>query len=488
MKKSEVPIQGLTYDQIQVDKIPLAEEYAARDAALIPAAHRSVVINPCRTCMPLGAMFATLGVHRAIPFVQGAQGCTTYVRYTFSRIYKEPATIATASFHEDAAVFGGMKNFVAGIRNLVMRYHPRVVGVVTTCSSEIIGDDMVTFIKMAQQRLTQELGEEQAKEVKLVLINTPSFAGSHVMGYDRASKAFLESLISEKGTSNGKVNLIPGMLSPGDLREVRHLVASMGVESIMLFDTADVFDTPLHPPQTLPYYPPGGTAVDEIADMANSLGTIALSPHEGGAGARFLEKALAIPARLGPLPMGVRQTDRFLEQVGELTGASIPQPLLDERGRLLDFMADTLHYTMMKRVAVFGDPDLAAALTSFVCELGMEPVAVLSGTASNRFAEDVQAAVSGYQADPQIFNGSDLFELEEYLKNHAVDVIIGNSKGVDIAKELGVPLIRTGLMVWDRVGLQKKPVVGYRGGEFLLADLVNALLDSSYPDDRTQQL
>lgn len=116
-----IPIEGFTYRDMKIDKVPATPEFKPRDPSLVPAKNRSVVINPGATCMPLGAMWAIMGLHRAIPFVQGAQGCTTYVRYTFARIFKEPGSIATASFHEDAAVFGGRKNVIHGVRNLVVR-------------------------------------------------------------------------------------------------------------------------------------------------------------------------------------------------------------------------------------------------------------------------------------------------------------------------------------------------------------------------------
>lgn len=106
---------------MKIEKELATARYAPRDPQLVPAENRSLVVNPGRICMPLGAMWAVLGVHRSIPFVQGAQGCTTYVRCTFSRIFKEPVTIATASFHEDAAVFGGRRNIVEGIKQTLLR-------------------------------------------------------------------------------------------------------------------------------------------------------------------------------------------------------------------------------------------------------------------------------------------------------------------------------------------------------------------------------
>ncbi|OAT87057.1 nitrogenase component 1 [Desulfotomaculum copahuensis] len=491
MRLNEIPVEGIPYDQLKIEKIPCAPAYAERAPELVSAGSRTVVVNPNRTCMPLGAMWAVLGVHGAIPFVQGAQGCATYVRYTFCRVFKEPATIATASFHEDAAVFGGRRNLVEGLRNLVVRYHPEVIGVVTTCSSEIIGDDMVSFIKLARAQLRQEIGPEQADRIEIVLVNTPSFAGSHLEGYDRASRAFVENMATVRDKPNGKVNIIPGLLYPGDIREIKHLLRHMGVEGIVLFDISDPLDAPLRPPQKFPYEPPGGTPAEQIRDMANSLATFALLPHAGQAGARYLERKYGVRAVVGPPPVGVQGTDQFLRTLSAVTGQPVPESLLDERGRLIDSLADTFHHTMMKKVAVMGDPDVVLGVTRFALEMGLEPVALAGGTASKTFTRDMSVILkeAGFTGDPLLLNGGDLFEFEEYLKKlPRLDLIIGNSKAVDIAKELQVPLVRTGFPVYDRFGYQKRAVVGYRGGEILLTEIVNSILGYQYPDDRTHQL
>jgi nitrogenase molybdenum-iron protein beta chain len=122
----------------------------------------------------------------------------------------------------------------------------------------------------------------------------------------------------------------------------------------------------------------------------------------------------------------------------------------------------------------------------------MTPMTVAVSTKSKTFTQDAEAIFAEYQHlfldTPKIFNGGDLFEFEEYLKTcKRLDLIIGHSKGVDIANEIGVPLVRAGFPIYDRFGYQKKPIVGYRGAELLLYDIANAILDYQYPDDRTQQ-
>jgi len=186
---------------------------------------RTSVINPLVTCQPMGAMYAVTGIRRGLPLVHGAQGCSTFVRYAFARHFREPSEIAVTSLHEDAAVFGGRKNLISGIGNLAIRFKPSLIGAISTCSSEIIGDDMDGFIKVAREEMKKRMGEKEAEKVKIVPISTPSFVETHFKGYDNAIKALVDNLARDPTEFNEKVNIIPGMVNPGDIREIKHILA-----------------------------------------------------------------------------------------------------------------------------------------------------------------------------------------------------------------------------------------------------------------------
>jgi nitrogenase molybdenum-iron protein NifN len=57
------------------------------------------------------------------------------------------------------------------------------------------------------------------------------------------------------------------------------------------------------------------------------------------------------------------------------------------------------------------------------------------------------------------------------------DFVIGNSKGAKLARELGVPLIRVGFPIHDRIGGQRILHFGYRGAQQLFDLVVNVLLE-----------
>jgi nitrogenase molybdenum-iron protein NifN len=56
-------------------------------------------------------------------------------------------------------------------------------------------------------------------------------------------------------------------------------------------------------------------------------------------------------------------------------------------------------------------------------------------------------------------------------------LLIGHSKGYHLARRLGVPLVRVGLPIHDRLGGQRLLHVGYRGAQQLFDRLVNTLLE-----------
>lgn len=151
------------------------------------AQRETLVINPAKICQPIGAILAYKGIHNCMPITHGSQGCSSYLRMVLARHYREPTLAATSSFTEDSVVFGGRNNLKEAVDNVVNIYHPDVLAINTTCSSETIGDDVSSFM--------EEIKEEEFFDpnVRVVIASTPSYVGSHITGYDNAVKAIVQS-------------------------------------------------------------------------------------------------------------------------------------------------------------------------------------------------------------------------------------------------------------------------------------------------------
>ncbi|MCW4006029.1 MAG: hypothetical protein NWF04_05470 [Candidatus Bathyarchaeota archaeon] len=434
---------------------------------------KSVAINPPKMCQPIGAIWAALGVHSSVPLVNGSQGCSTYPRNLMARHFREPIEVAITSLHEKATIFGGAANIKQALGNIIERQHPKLITLMTTCLSETTGDDIQGIVK------TYKAENKLDDSTKIVTVNTPSYVGTHVVGYDNAIKSLVAQLAQDKTQPNGKINIIPGMINPGDIVDIKRMLKEMSVEAIYLTDISQTLNAPLRLPK--PHFPPGGTTVEEIADCSNSLGTITMCKHEGQAGAKYLEEKYGVPAFLGALPVGIENTEAFLNTVSKLTGKTVPDTLQDERDVLIDAIVDSNQIIFGSKVAIFGDPDIVTALTRFVYELGMKPMHVLTTLEKTTFPEDIQAIAQQYEANLDELNitiGGDLYDLHQQIKQTPVDLIIGDSKGKYIARDEKIPLVRVGFPQSDRYGYQRKSIVGYKGATQLLDEMVNITLDA----------
>jgi nitrogenase molybdenum-iron protein beta chain len=182
---------------------------------------KGLVINPAKTCQPIGAMYAALGIKGCMPHSHGSQGCSSYHRMHLTRHFRDPIIGTTSSFTEGAAVFGGKSNLTDSIKNIFTIYNPDVIAINTTCLSETIGDDIPSIISAA---------EKEIPEGKVVFhANTPSYVGSHITGFSNMVKSMVRTFTKAKATDNGKINVIPGFVNPGDMREIKTLLKTMSV-------------------------------------------------------------------------------------------------------------------------------------------------------------------------------------------------------------------------------------------------------------------
>ena len=429
---------------------------------------KALTVNPAKTCQPVGAMYAALGIHNCLPHSHGSQGCCAYHRSALTRHYKEPVMAATSSFTEGSSVFGGQSNLLEAINNIFTIYNPDVIAVHTTCLSETIGDDIPQIIAKARD-------DGKIPEGKLVIhANTPSYVGSHVTGFANMVKGMVNYFSESTGEKTERINIIPGWVEPCDMRELKCLTHRMGIESIVFPDTSDVLDAP----QTgrHEFYPKGGATIEQLRKTGDSKATIALGRFASGPAAEALDAKCKVPCEILDLPIGLSATDRFIETMRNMTGVNVPAIITDERGRLVDLIIDMQQYFYGKRVALFGDPDQLIALTEFLVDLNMRPVYVVTGSPGKYFEKRMKQILKDIP-EAKYRQSADIFLLHQWIKNEPVDLLIGNTYGKYIAKDEDIPFIRFGFPILDRIGHSYFPTVGYEGGMRLAEMILGELLD-----------
>lgn len=442
----------------------------------------SGIINPAKTCQPIGAIYAALGIHRCLPHSHGSQGCCSYHRMHLTRHFRDPIAASTSSFTEGTSVFGGGANLKTSIKNVFSIYSPDVMAVHTTCLSETIGDDIPNIIKTSE-----------VPPGKLVIhANTPSYQGSHVTGFANMTKAMVNYLSESSSLiKKEQANIIPGFINPGDMREIKRLTNLMGIKYIMFPDTSGVVDAPMTGEYEM--FPDGGARVEDIVDAGNSRLTLSLGHYASDDASNLLERKCRVPYVVLKTPIGIKATDQLLMALMSGFTKDVPGVLEEERGQLVDIMTDTHFHFHGKRVAIFGDPDIVAGVTEFVLSLGMQPVHVLTGTPGGLignpqgyFEADIRSMLAEAGIQGRAKAAGDLFTLHQWIKNEPVDLLIGNTYGKYIARAQDIPFVRIGFPVLDRSVHSYLPVVGYRGAMRLVEMISNALLDRADRDAKDE--
>jgi nitrogenase molybdenum-iron protein beta chain len=251
----------------------------------------------------------------------------------------------------------------------------------------------------------------------------------------------------------------------------------MGINCNIFPDTSDVMDAP----QTgrHEFYPRGGAPIAEIRHSGDSRSTLALGPTASEAAALALEEKCEVRSEVLELPIGLLATDRLINAMRHRSGIRVPGFITDERGRLVDMIADMHQYFYRKRVALFGDPDQLVSLAEFLVTLDMRPVYIVTGTPGKRFETRVREALGDSVPEAQIRQGAqaDTFLLHQWIKKEGVDLLIGNTYGKYIARDEDIPFVRFGFPIIDRVGHSYFPTVGYLGAMRLAERILGVFMD-----------
>lgn len=434
--------------------------------------------NQCQQCMPLGGVIAFKGIENVMVLVHGSQGCSTYMRLASVGHYNEPVDIASSSLNEKQTIYGGEANLKKALDNVIRVYRPEVLGIVTSCLAETMGEDLDRIIAAYH-------AEHGTAGVEIIPVPTPSYRGSQTEGYWAATKAIIAHY-AKPTDPHRRINVIVPHISPADIREIRRLLALMGCEYALIPDYSLTLDRPAG--GRYRKIPPGGTRTEDIARMPGAPLTIQfgetcsdeLSPG------LWLQKEYGVPLTNLPLPTGVGATDRFLLSLQEFSDRPLPEVLALERGRLLDAMADAHKYNAEGRAAIYGEPELVYAMVRLCTENGIAPVVIATGTKNSRLAACIEPFIADLDERPILLEEPDFATIWAEACRAGITVAIGHSGGKIFTERHGIPLVRTGFPIHDRIGGQRILSVGYAGTLAFLDRLTNSLLETKYTTYRSR--
>jgi nitrogenase molybdenum-iron protein NifN len=441
--------------------------------------------NACKLCAPLGASLVLRGIEGCIPLIHGSQGCSTYIRRYIISHFREPIDIASSNFTESSAIFGGRDNLFTALDNLSRSYKPRAIGISSTCLAETMGEDVPMYLRQYQAERGRGGRNNGGIEPVLFYASTPSYRGTHMDGFRQAIHAAVSALAEAlpRGGDAPRVNLISGFVSAEDIRELHAILRSFagppdsrGRYPYTLFpDYSDSLDGPSW--ESYQKLPQGGTEIDDIRAMGSAAGTLCLGLPSGPDAGRWLLEQRGVPLVYRELPVGIENCDAFFASLAELWGKELPERWARERGRLVDAYIDGHKYLKGKRALVYGEEDFVCALASFLDETGVVPVIAATGAENSQFPSRLRSLLHNTKEEVEIAGAADFAGILERAQFLKPDFVMGHSKGLYLARNLGIPLVRCGFPIHDRIGGQRILHLGYRGTLNLFDLVCNSLME-----------
>ncbi len=337
---------------------------------------------------------------------------------------------------------------------------PDLIVLTPTCTSSILQEDLNHFVSQAQM----------ISQADVLLADVNHYRVNELQAADRTLQQIVEfyidkarkqgSLVTAK-TATPSCNIL-GMTTLGfhnrhDLRELRHLLADLGVQVNLVI--------------------PEGAAVHELSRLGQAWFNLVPYREVGPMTATYLQDQFGTPA-IDITPMGVVETARFVRRI---------QDLLQDGGVEADFEAyieeQTLHVSQAawfsrsidcqnltdKKAVVYGDATHAAAITKVLSrEMGIH--VVWAGTYCLYDKDWFQQEVAEYC--DQVLITEDHAQVGDAIAKAEPAAIFGTQMERHIGKRLNTPcgVISAPIHIQD-FPISYRPFLGYEGTN-QIADLI----------------
>lgn len=439
----------------------------------------NVNMNPCKMCMPMGGALAIKGLEGAINLMHSSQGCSTYIRRHIAQHYNEPMDIASSALTERDTVYGGGLALKQAIKNVIKVYNPKIIGITTSCLAETIGEDLNRIIDSFYK-------EEDISKDDIFIFNssTPGYGASQYEGFYSTLRNLLENCVIKSEKTN-KLNIVTGMLTPAEIRYIKMILNLWEIDAVILPDISETFDAPIYT-DAYKKIAEGGTKLADIQKMSGSIATIEIGKFvkDFYSPGKYLQEKYGVPLHRVAMPIGLKNSDDFLEILKNVSGKAMPKILIQDRGRLLDAMVDSHKYSGAAKTAIFGEPEIVYGITSLCSENGIEPLLVSTGTTIDNYDLSEIYGYSKHKENITVLMDTDFETIQSKVKEKDINILIGHSDGKFVSEKVNLPLLRVGFPIHDRMGAQRQMNILYEGAMNLLDDIVNCTIDKKLTNFR----
>ena len=461
------------------------------------AAHKEIphsyIERPRYFCSFGGALSTLEALPQTIPIMHAASGCAGSIAWGQNGGsglqvggYCGGLAVPSSNVGEREVIFGGNERLAEEIRNSLKVMDGRLFVVLTSCVTEIIGDDIGAVVS--------EIQPELDSKTSLIFARTGGFKGNSYYGYDLVMQALVEQFVenpakpaetnpaSPQAASVNILGIVPYMDSfwRGNLEGIRRLLELAGIKVNTFFTSSDTLED---------------TRLSGVAAL-----NIVVSDVYGIEAAESYKRKFGIPYISASLPVGPTASAELLRKTAQALSLKCDVESIIETQKkryygFLEPLVDLYHDADLQRYAVvIGDVNYAVGITRFLLDdLGWLPALVqftelLTPEQQTALTEKLHSSKYSAQWQPDIIfdtNPSDARrylaskyprrETDLYIDSLSPTFVIGSSLERDLAITLGAPHLSVSFPVSNRAVLNRS-YTGFDGGLTLTEDLLSAIV------------
>ncbi|MDR1440699.1 MAG: nitrogen fixation protein NifE [Clostridiales bacterium] len=354
--------------------------------------------------------------------------------------------IFSTALGEKEVIHGGEQRLEDTVRQAIARHRPRMVFILSSCASAIIGDD----IDAAAARLGQEY-----PDTAFAPVHCEGFKSrNHATGYDLALAALQNHVIKDARPERqkGLINLFAThSLSFSDQEEMKRMLRAIGLEA-----------------NIMPY----NATFGDIMRIPAAEYNISVCQIFGDEYMAFLHGRYGAPFVVTCMPIGSDSTDRWLRAIARLAGKEREAELFiaREREEVSGEIGEIRKKTAGLKVCITAGTGRGLAAATLMGEYRMQLLCMHAPYYEQAYVEDFER-LEAYHGSQFLINVADMqpYEQINLIKKYKPDVFIGMANWVS---RLGIPSTH----ILDG----KRPTFGYRGVLYLGRKLEDALDNNNF--------
>jgi len=365
-------------------------------------------MDSLRTCKLFGVVRAVLGIKGALPLIHGPLGCFYHIKYLLSLRSSRSVQIVTTEMDQNDVVFGAEEKLSHKIKDVDKKYSPQLIVVLTSCASSIIGENVDMVVDEVKTDVNADL----------ICINSGGFEGTQIEGYNECLSV-LVSLMDEPQVKEGSINLVGQYRGGPDLKNIKNYFKRLDIDLISVLTS--------------------GSTLQDIKNASNAALNVSMCEASGVSTCELMEKKFGIPFIQEVLPLGVRSTSNYFQQICRALNKDYT--LIGDEEEVKTEINKYNKIFKGKKALIVAGATRAIALVDFLTELGIYPILICLDFEGKYTDYKLQKVIKRNKINPIILNELGYPDILKYAKDLKPDIILGGMAEIELSRELKIPLL-----------------------------------------------